>query len=242
MKKILTGALVALAFVGSVFALDMKVDAGISFPISTFSTTSTITVGDYSKTIKTSSTRNDFGLYVGADYFLTDLIGVGLDLNFGFPIQVTTTTEGKSATTKYGTTENGVKNTAFEFNGLLGCAIRPLNTKKMFLIFTPGLSLDVLSVSASSSSGGISYSGTSTYTYFGLGAGAQFGYKITNKLAISAEMLFAWHFAASGKWNSTYTISYAGYSDSNSNSGTYDSDKIGKPFIFTPKIGISYVF
>lgn len=238
MKKILTGALVALAFVGSVFALDMKVDAGISFPISTYSVTQSYTVLGVTTSTKYTSTTNDFGLYADADIFFTKLLGLGLNTNFGFPLQTKLSSGDTSTTTKFGTTENGIKTTAFEFNGLLGCAIRILNSKKMFFIVTPGLDWDIMTTTTAMSGDNYTSTNKTTCTYFGLGAEAQFGYKVTKNLAISAEVLLAWDFASSGNSSSSTTVS----GRTTSSSTSLDSDNLGKPFIFMPKIGVSYIF
>ncbi len=233
MKKILTGALVALAFVGSVFALDMKIDAGISFPISTYTETQSYTVFGVTKSSEYTSTTNDFGLYADADIFFTKLLGLGLNFDFGFPLQTKITLDDISETADYGENDS-----AFEFNALLGCAIRILNTKKMFFIVTPGLNWDIFSVTSSTTEDNYSSTDKITYTYFGLGAEAQFGYKITKNIALSAEVLLAWDFASSGTWSSK--TSKRG--NSTSSSGSIDSENLGKPFLFMPKVGISYVF
>lgn len=222
MKKFLMAAVIAVAMVGSAFALEIQADAAMGIPVIGSTIEQSYKFSGLTFTEKGESTSGAFAIEVGADVFFTDLIGVGARMDFGFPF--VTEYKYSSGTTKieYGKEKDGVTNTAFAFNMFVGCDLRPINTDKIFLILTPGLDLNAVSTEAKAKAG----SSKVETTTFGLGANAQFGYKLTENISLTAEMLMAFNFLGSYKMSPSSSNLEVKYSE----------------FIWMPKIGAAYKF
>lgn len=211
MKKLIMAAVAAIALVGSAFAVEIQADAAVTLPL---------TFGKFtSNGISSEEKITAVGLDLGADVFFTDLIGVGAKMNFALPL---TMKEGNSDKIKFFHDYDGMKYTGFQFNTLVGCAIRPLNNDKMFLIITPGIDINLVSYKATIEGYG---STKFTQSSFGLGADAQFGYKFNDKIAISGGCLLAYNFFGSFKVEGE----------------KIDGMKVSG-FFLTPKVGATYFF
>lgn len=234
MKKILMAAVAAVALVGSAFALDVKVDASMGLPVVGGTQEVTVKVSNsyfsHEDTSKVTNTTTAFALDFGAELFFNDLVGIGVRETFGFPIVTETKYDSNTTKTEYGKEKDGVTSTAFSFNSFVGCALRPLNKEKFYLIAMPGLDLNVTGVEAKA--GGKIYK--STFTSFGIGGNVQFGYNLTKNLSLTAEMLMAFNFV--GDYTSDNLKNETLY-------GTkYEYNVKYSEFIFIPKIGASYTF
>lgn len=165
MKKIIAAFVATAALVASTFALDMTASAAVTAPMS---------FGNFYYDGEKSPDQNTIaiGLEIGADYFFTDLIGVGLDL--GFDKVVSMKFDGEKA--------EDFKN--IDFSVFAGCALRVLNDDAMALVVTPGLAFTYDSDSDTKTS----------VVSFGAGVDAKFGYKVTSNISVDGGLGLVYNF------------------------------------------------
>lgn len=231
MKKIISVMIAAIALTASTFAFDFVVSGGVAFPFQFTTSTDNLKVGSLSSnTITTKNTTSGFGIDAEADVFFTKLLGVGVDLGMEWPSSVSTKVTAStntlgvtgSTTNSDSIKLNGENFSTFNFNCLIGPAIRPLNTKKMFFIVIPGIDFNVQATKAKDSK----IDSKTTTSSWGIGANARFGYKVTKNIAIDAAVLFSWDFSSTIK-------AEAGKSST--------SESAPAAVILTPKIGASFI-
>lgn len=202
MKKILVTLSLLLAFVGSSFALDLQIGADLTMPLQ---------IQKNEIVDKTAVTTN-FGIDLNADYFFTDLIGVGADISFVIPLKMHC--DGASAKVR----SDVYKPTCFDF--FAGCALRVLNKDNMQLIVTPGFDFGLSFVKYD-----YGYmDGKYTLTTMGLGADTKFAYKFNDKFGINAGAYLGYNFHEKQKEEGI---------------GLTHNPKM---FVFTPKVGATYFF
>lgn len=202
MKKILVTLSLLLAFVGSSFALDLQIGADLTMPLQ-------ISKPDGADK---STLVTNFGIDVNADYFFTDLIGIGGDISFVLPLK----SHYDGTSTKIRSSD--YKPTCFDF--FVGCALRVLNKDNMQLIVTPGFDFGLSFIKYES----YGYSGKRTITTMGLGADTKFAYKFNDKFGINGGLYLGYNF------NEKMKESGVGISVN------------PKTFVVTPKIGATYFF
>lgn len=209
MKKVIMAVVAAFALFSSVFAAEIKTDYSLSLPI---------TFGKLSGNGHTTNTNfTAVGLDLGVNVFLKDFIGVGVKMDFAFPLTMKQDSNDKI---NFYHDYDGNKYTGFEFDALLGCALRPLNNEKMSLIITPGINANIKTVNDS-----VKNWGTTKYVYtsFGIGAETQFCYKFDDRTSFLAGCFAAYDFFGFYK---------RGIEKQNGIKVT--------GFILAPKIGMSY--
>lgn len=172
MKKILVTLSLFLAFVSSAFALDLQIGADLTMPVQ-------IAKDEFLD--KTGFTTN-FGIDVNADYFFTDLIGIGGDFTFVIPLK------GHCDGESWKINGDGYK--TYSLDMFVGCAFRLLNKDNMQFIVTPGLAFDYTWVKIDL--GGITLKDSDTD--LGIGADAKFAYKFNDKIAINGGAFMGFYF------------------------------------------------
>lgn len=219
MKKLLVSVITTLTLLGSVFAVEFKVDADFALPIEIVNSSQS---QDFlGSTVNTEMIFSSVpvGLSVGVDAYFTDLLGASLKANLGF----TKTLNAKVKLAGMPLFNNSMK---LEFDSgiassfFLGAAIRPVNGK-FFFVATPGAILSFVSFKDNENDS------KSNINAFGLGADLQAGYKITDKIAINGGVLATILFAPK------MTTDGANMFDD-------DVKKIG--FMIEPKVGVSILF
>lgn len=215
MKKLLVSVITTLTLLGSVFAVEFKVDADFALPIEIVN--SSQSQAFLGSTVNTVFSSVPVGLSVGVDAYFTDLLGASLKANLGF----TKTLNTKMKITGMDPVEDSMKfDSGIASSFFLGAAIRPVNGK-FFFVATPGAILSFVSFKDNESD----------YKWninaFGLGADLQAGYKITDKIAINGGVLATILFAPKMTVDGTKI---------------FDDDvkKIG--FMIEPKVGVSILF
>lgn len=217
MKKLLVSVITTLTLLGSVFAVEFKVDADFALPIEIVN--SSQSQAFLGSTVNTVFSSVPVGLSVGVDAYFTDLLGASLKANLGF----TKTLNAKVKLAGIMTVNDPMK---LEFDSgiassfFLGAAIRPVNGK-FFFVATPGAILSFVSFKDNENDS------KSNINAFGLGADLQAGYKITDKIAINGGVLATILFAPKMTTNGA---------------NMFDDDvkKIG--FMIEPKVGVSILF
>lgn len=217
MKKLLVSVITTLTLLGSVFAVEFKVDADFALPIEIVN--SSQSQAFLGSTVNTVFSSVPVGLSVGVDAYFTDLLGASLKANLGF----TKTLNAKVKLAGIMTVNDPMK---LEFDSgiassfFLGAAIRPVNGK-FFFVATPGAILSFVSFKDNESDSKLNINA------FGLGADLQAGYKITDKIAINGGVLATILFAPKMTVDGTKIIDD-------------DVKKIG--FMIEPKVGVSILF
>lgn len=217
MKKLLVSVITTLTLLGSVFAVEFKVDADFALPIEIVNFSQSQT--DEGTTLKSEMIFSSVpvGLSVGVDAYFTDLLGASLKANLGF----TKTLNTKMKITGMDPVEGSMKfDSGIASSFFLGAAIRPVNGK-FFFVATPGAILSFVSFKDNESDSKLNINA------FGLGADLQAGYKITDKIAINGGVLATILFAPKMTVDGTKI---------------FDDDvkKIG--FMIEPKVGVSILF
>lgn len=202
MKKILVALTMFAAFVGSAVALDLQVGADVVFPMQIAK----------NELLSKTQTQTNVGIDLNADYFFTDLIGVGTDISFVLPL--------KAHCNGTATKINADGQKVFYLDFFLGPAFRVLNKDKMQLIVTPGFDMMYTNIKISTASSTMKMSSMS----FSVGADAKFAYKFTDKFAANAGLYAGYTFNNRLKSGNTTTSSNP------------------KIFVLTPKIGATYFF
>lgn len=176
MKKILVTLSLFLAFVSSAFALDLQIGADLTMPLK---------IAKPDGADKSTLVTN-FGIDVNADYFFTDLIGIGGDFTFVIPLK--SHCDGNSAKV------NGDGYKTYSIDMFVGCAFRLLNKDNMQFIVTPGLAIDYSWYKYEWSLLGMSGTEKGNDTDLGIGADAKFAYKFNDKIGINGGAFMGFYF------------------------------------------------
>lgn len=173
MKKILVTLSLFLAFVSSAFALDLQIGADLTMPVQIRKP------AGYDKSV----VQTNLGIDVNADFFFTDLIGIGGDISFVIPLK------GHYDGNSYKINGDGYK--TYSLDMFVGCAFRLLNKDNMQFIVTPGLAFDY-------SWAKYDLGPLGTYkdsdTDLGIGADAKFAYKFNDKIGINGGAFMGFYF------------------------------------------------
>lgn len=198
MKKLLAVVAVCAALAGSLFAKENVISLGLGPEI--LSTKS----GDN----KVSYSGLSFGLHTATMY--SDMLGLGSSVSIAFPSKLSS--NGISVKLKE------AKITMFDMDSQIGVAIRPVNAEKFYFIVTPGIDLNMMYAKQE-------LYGTSSNLQIAFGPGVQLngGFKITDFIAVSANIDLAYDIAG------IVLDSVAG-----------SSSDIEKPFVFLPSFGVTF--
>lgn len=181
MKKVLAVVAICAALIGSVFAVENKLDLGVAIP----------TYGqklDYGSGPETV-TMSGFGFSFSGTTMYSDLIGLGAGLTFWKPATM------KMGGVKIKLSDYGM-DAGWAMDADIGLAIRPVNTNGFSLYVVPAVAYC------------IQFSQNNSVIAFGLDCSVQGTYMFTNNIGISAATTAGYYLfgmdiasASTGKFN-----------------------------------------